>query len=116
MGYVPDTNEIFQFMPLSADQIDSLVNIVPEFDYNLYSSIGGVFMTIDLNTGKSFLEENMPRLYDIAYAFFQEIDEKGVNLFDANNLLSMFKFDYTIFYPLPCLERNNSIIISKNLY
>lgn len=93
MGYVPDTNEILHFMPLSTDQINSLVNIVSEFDYNLYSRLGGVFMTIDLKTDGYFFMENMPRLYEILYDFFQEVDEKGLNLFDVNKMLRMLNLD-----------------------
>lgn len=93
MGYVPDTNEIFYFIPLSADQINSLAHIIEKFDYNLYSRMGGVFMTIDLTNGKSFLRENMPRLFEILYAFFQEVNEKGINLFDSIGLYNLFNFD-----------------------
>ena len=93
IGYVPDIEEIFQFMPLSADQIGSLADIVDEFDYNLYSKIGGVFLTVDQDSGRSLFKESLPRMFEIVTAFFQEVDDKRLNLFDKSKLLRMFNLD-----------------------
>ena len=89
-GFVPDTKEVFYFIPLSTEQIDSLADIVDEFDYNVYSKIKGVFITISQDNGYDLLKESLPRLFEIVSSFFGEVEEEGLNLFDIRKLSRMF--------------------------
>lgn len=92
IGLVPDTNEIFNFIPLSKVQLDYLARIVEDedFDYSLYLNIGGVFITIDLNDGMDFFRECFPQLFEILFTFFQEVDDKGLNLYNMDRLSALF--------------------------
>ena len=93
IGIVPGNNEVAYFVPLTTDQIEALPDCDEKLDKNLYSRLGGVFITMDLKTDIYFFRESMHQIFDITDAFFQEVNEMGLNLFDSGKLWSMWNLD-----------------------
>ncbi|WP_291490309.1 hypothetical protein [Desulfurella sp.] len=88
---IPDTNEITFFKSVDSNALGYFSDISEALSNDIIYKLGGIFITYNLTDSRSLIE-NFPELWEIFEAFYQELIDNHIQIFDEGKINDFFNY------------------------